>query len=121
MASIVFWRLMKTFHLSALVCLRQCIRNVATLLYLTVPSRNQLSNVPISFSQSGTSSAPASPLQALPMRFSSPAAFCTRRAAKRTSELPNRFPNKRGEAPIPVMPINIEQLCGIAALVLIVC
>ena len=41
------------FRLAALVCLRQCIRNVATLLYLTVRSRNQLSNVLILFRQSG--------------------------------------------------------------------
>jgi hypothetical protein len=54
----------------------------------TVPSRNQLSNVLIFFSQSG--SAPASRLRALPMRFSSLAA----QAAKRASELPNPFPKK---------------------------
>ena len=30
------------FRLTALVCLRQCIRNVATLFYLTVPGGNQL-------------------------------------------------------------------------------
>jgi hypothetical protein len=41
------------FRLSALVCLRQCIRNVATLLYLTVPTRNQLSNRSFFLSQSG--------------------------------------------------------------------
>jgi hypothetical protein len=36
------------FRLTALVWLRQCIRNGATLFYLTVPSLNQLSNVLVS-------------------------------------------------------------------------
>jgi hypothetical protein len=38
------------FRLAALVWLRQCIRKIATLFYLTVPSLNQFSNVLVSLS-----------------------------------------------------------------------
>ena len=52
------------FRLAALVRLRQCIRNVATLFYLTVPCRNQLSNVLVFLlSQRSSPQKPALPLE----------------------------------------------------------
>jgi hypothetical protein len=83
------------FRLSALVCLRQRIRNVATLLYLTVPSANQLSNVLIFFSQSGHLLSPASPLRALPMRFSRPG-----EQQNAPASFPTASRTEMGEAPI---------------------
>jgi hypothetical protein len=82
------------FRLTALVGLRQCIRNVATLFYLTVPGSNQLSNVLIFLSHSDhLLRSLASRLRASPGRLPLPSKFCVE-LVERPSQVGNGSANR---------------------------